>query len=100
MYSGMERRIKRVEDELSVGEGPVYVKIERRGAKKGIALPDTGEWFDFPEEVKRSPKCRNVIVTDEDGFIVLWRSKVSFAKLLAEAHKAEELDETERNRTV
>ncbi len=100
MYSGMERRIKKVEDKLGVGEEPVFVRIEIRNGRRGITLPDTGEWFDYPEEVKNSPKCRNVIVRDENGDIVLWRSRVSIAKLLAEAHRKMVLDETERNRTV
>jgi hypothetical protein len=70
----IQSRLKRIEDRLNVGSEPIFVEIERRNGKRGITLP-SGEWFDFPEEVKKSPRCRNVIVFGENDEILMWRPK-------------------------
>jgi hypothetical protein len=70
----IQSRLKRIEDRLGTGSEPILVEIEQRNGRRGITLP-SGEWFDFPEEVEKSPRCKNVIVFGEDGKILLWRCK-------------------------
>jgi hypothetical protein len=70
----IQSRLKKIEDRLNVGSEPIFVQIEQRNGKRGITLP-SGEWFEFPEEVKKSPRCKKVIVFGENGELLLRRCK-------------------------